>query len=82
MLSKETLPSLNKREVAIDVATGTGFLAKHFSSIFTRAIGTDLSESQIKQASESHKDVQNLQFKILDVKNLSEFLVQEKLDQN
>jgi len=44
MLSKETLPNLNKREVSIDIATGTGFLAKHFSSIFTRAIGIDISE--------------------------------------
>ena len=60
MLSKETLPDLNKREVAIDIGTGTGFLAKHFSGIFTRAIGTDLSESQLKQAAESHKDAQNL----------------------
>jgi len=45
MLSKETLPDLNKREVSIDIGTGTGFLAKHFSGIFTKAIGTDLSEA-------------------------------------
>jgi hypothetical protein len=48
MLSKETLPNLNKREVSIDIATGTGFLAKHFSGLFQKSMGTDLSESQIK----------------------------------
>ena len=70
---------MNKYEVAIDIATGTGFLAKHFSSIFKKSIGTDVSEAQIKQASESHKDV-NLEFKILDVKHLPEFLAREKLE--
>ena len=70
MLSKETLANLNKREVVIDIGTGTGFLAKHFAGIFTRSIGTDLSESQLKQAAESHKDATNLQFKQLDVQNL------------
>lgn len=74
MLSKETLPNLNKRELAVDIATGTGFLAKHFSGLFSKSVGTDVSESQIKQAAESHKDVPNLEFKILDVKHLPEFL--------
>jgi ubiquinone/menaquinone biosynthesis C-methylase UbiE len=50
MISTETLPNLKKREVCIDIGTGTGFLAKHFSGIFERAIGTDLSEAQLKQA--------------------------------
>jgi hypothetical protein len=45
MLSKKTLKNLNKREVAIDIATGTGFLARHLSSYFQRSIGSDVSES-------------------------------------
>jgi ubiquinone/menaquinone biosynthesis C-methylase UbiE len=45
MLSKESLPALNKREVCIDIATGTGFLAKHFSGLFQKSFGTDLSEA-------------------------------------
>lgn len=63
VLSKETLPNLNKKEVCIDIGTGTGFLAKHLASEFTRSIGTDLSEAQLKQAAESHKDTTNLSFK-------------------
>ena len=80
MIGTETLPNLKKREVCIDVGTGTGFLAKHFASMFKRAIGTDLSESQLKQAAESHKNVENLSFMQLDVKNLPEFLEKEGLD--
>ena len=34
MISNDTLPNLKKKEVCIDIATGTGFLAKHFSDIF------------------------------------------------
>jgi len=55
-------------------------LAKHFAGLFGRAIGTDLSEAQLKQAAESHKDIANLEFKQLDVKHLGEFLAAEKLD--
>jgi ubiquinone/menaquinone biosynthesis C-methylase UbiE len=79
-MSEETLRNLKKREVCIDIGTGTGFLAKHFSGIFTRAIGTDLSDSQLRQAAESHKEAKNLEFKQLDVKNLPEFLRAEALD--
>ena len=45
VLSSETLKDLKKKEVVIDIGTGTGLLAKHFAGIFTRAIGTDLSEA-------------------------------------
>lgn len=47
MATDETLKDLKKNTV-IDIATGTGFLAKHFSSEFKRVIGTDLSPAQIE----------------------------------
>lgn len=34
ILSQDTLPNLKKKEVVIDIGTGTGFLARHFASIF------------------------------------------------
>lgn len=74
MLSKETVPNLRKRELCIDIGTGTGLLAKHFAGLFERVVGTDLSEAQLKQAAESHKEVGNLKFMQLDVKHLPEFL--------
>lgn len=48
MIGPETLKDLKKKEVCIDIGTGTGFLARHFSGIFERSIGTDLSEAQLK----------------------------------
>lgn len=71
---------MKKREVCIDVGTGTGILARHLSALFDKVIGTDLSEAQLKQAAESHKDVKNLEFKQLDVQHLPEFLTREALD--
>jgi ubiquinone/menaquinone biosynthesis C-methylase UbiE len=47
MTGPETLKNLKKHEVCIDIGTGTGFLARHFSNIFKRSIGTDLSQSQL-----------------------------------
>jgi methylase of polypeptide subunit release factors len=48
IISEETLPALKKREICIDIGTGTGLLAKHFAGIFSKVIGTDLSEAQLK----------------------------------
>ena len=44
LLAKECLKPL-KYDLVLDIGTGTGFLARHFSSISKRAIGTDLSEA-------------------------------------
>ncbi len=45
VVGPETLKDLRKNEVHIDIATGTGFLVKHFSNTFKRSLGTDLSEA-------------------------------------
>jgi len=54
MLEPATLPNLRKRELCIDIGTGTGLLAKHFAGLFGKVVGTDLSEAQLKQAAQSH----------------------------
>ncbi len=54
MLAPATLPNLRKRELCIDIGTGTGLLAKHFAGLFGKVVGTDLSEAQLKQAAQSH----------------------------
>ena len=47
----------------MDIATGTGFLAGHMSQHFEKIIGVDLSEEQLKAASEKYKDETNISFK-------------------
>ncbi|OMH81457.1 putative S-adenosylmethionine-dependent methyltransferase CRG1 [Zancudomyces culisetae] len=49
------IPS-NVMDLAVDVATGTGILARQLSSFFTKVLGTDASESMLHAARQSEMD--------------------------
>lgn len=48
------LKGINKN-ICLDIATGTGFLAESMAAHFNKVIGFDISESQIEEAKKCFK---------------------------
>ncbi len=63
---------IHTRGSAIDVACGTGALAVRLSSICSRVVGVDISESMIRAASRTKQSrkIKNVDFLILDALDL------------
>lgn len=70
----ETL-NIENKGILVDIGTGPGNLAKLFAQKYPnlKVIGIDLSETMIKIANKNKGNLENLEFKVMDAKNL-EFL--------
>ena len=78
LILDDSLPDM-KKDLSLDIATGTGFLVNHFSKTFSRVIGTDISEAQLKEARAKHADLKNVEFKQASVESLPSLLEAEGL---
>ncbi|CDW88371.1 UNKNOWN [Stylonychia lemnae] len=76
----EHMKGLN-HNVSIDIATGTGFLAKQLAINlgFKKVYGTDISESQLKEAANKYKDLTNIEFHQAGIEELPQFIEKHNL---
>jgi len=78
-LRMEALQLVSENSKIIDIACGTGAFALEMSKKAHQVVGIDLSDSQIRTALKSQKKlkVSNVEFKIKDASDLSEFADKE-----
>ncbi len=79
LTNNTTFPKL-KKQICIDLGTGTGFLARHFADEFEQVIGTDSSDKQLEQARIKSVDKKNLTYRQANLSNLNSFLEENSLE--